>query len=375
MSAEQRLQHLKSAMRRTGVDTLIALATGYHNFLDVNAVLIASGYKSMCDVAAVLRSDGDDTLLVQPSWDVERATRSSVIADVRPTSDLPGSLAQAIHAEVLAGRRIGIAGLQRMPAALADRILSMLPAGHIDCDEIVSRAGGLKTEERLAAATRAVQIAEQGYDYLLRIAAPGMKESELAAQVYTYIKGLGADDNFMLLTSAQHGHGITTASERVIDEGDVVVIEITPSVNGQFVQLPRTAYVGDPPEALRKDVALLLDVFHAGLDAARCGSPVSRIATAMDEVMARHGYADYCRPPYMRVRGHGMGNVSNAPGDITVDNHTILEEGMVFVIHPEQYLPRSGYLLIGEPVVMDFHGATVLTSRPCTLDLFTRSTK
>ena len=68
-----------------------------------------------------------------------------------------------------------------------------------------------------------------------------------------------------------------------------------------------------------------------------------------------------------------MGNVSNAPGDITVNNHTILEEGMVFVIHPEQYLPDSGYLLIGEPVIMDADGATVLTSRPCMLDLFARS--
>jgi hypothetical protein len=31
------------------------------------------------------------------------------------------------------------------------------------------------------------------------------------------------------------------------------------------------------------------------------------------------------------------------------------------VIHPNQYLPETGYLLCGEPVLMTPHGAEVLT--------------
>ena len=40
------------------------------------------------------------------------------------------------------------------------------------------------------------------------------------------------------------------------------------------------------------------------------------------------------------------------PGDVALDNDTLLEPGMVFMIHPNQYLPETGYLLCGEPVLL-----------------------
>ena len=33
-------------------------------------------------------------------------------------------------------------------------------------------------------------------------------------------------------------------------------------------------------------------------------------------------------------------------------NKTKLEEGMTFIIHPNQYLPETGYLTLGDTVVM-----------------------
>ena len=42
----------------------------------------------------------------------------------------------------------------------------------------------------------------------------------------------------------------------------------------------------------------------------------------------------------------------NRPGDVALDNDTVLEPGMVFMIHPNQYLPETGYLLCGEPVLL-----------------------
>ena len=54
----------------------------------------------------------------------------------------------------------------------------------------------------------------------------------------------------------------------------------------------------------------------------------------------------------MRVRGHGLGITSDRPGDIVDTNTRVLESGMVFVMHPNQYIPESGYLMCGEPVVV-----------------------
>ena len=53
-----------------------------------------------------------------------------------------------------------------------------------------------------------------------------------------------------------------------------------------------------------------------------------------------------------RVRGHGLGCGSFAPGSLEDGNQTKLEEGMTFIIHPNQYLPETGYLTLGDTVVM-----------------------
>ena len=74
------------------------------------------------------------------------------------------------------------------------------------------------------------------------------------------------------------------------------------------------------------------------------------------------GYEAYTRPPYMRTRGHSMALGSMDP-EIAADSEQILHEGMVFVMHPNQYLPDTGYLMCGEPVIITQDGAQALTGR------------
>jgi Xaa-Pro dipeptidase len=40
---------------------------------------------------------------------------------------------------------------------------------------------------------------------------------------------------------------------------------------------------------------------------------------------------------------------------------------MLFMIHPNQYLPETGYLLCGEPAVMTPEGARSLTEKQAVL--------
>jgi len=99
------------------------------------------------------------------------------------------------------------------------------------------------------------------------------------------------------------------------------------------------------------------------LAAGAAGNTVAHVANKMNEAVAKHGYGEYCRPPYMRVRGHGLGSVSSLPGDIGADNEMALEEGMTFVMHPNQFLPGGGYMMVGEPVVITKTCAEPLTTR------------
>ena len=365
MSAPERLQALHGIMRDAGLDAFVGVSTSYHNFLDPDPVLVATGCKPMGQSAFVIDGQGRLSVLVTPAWDCERMRRATPHASVRGVDDI----AVAIGSLLAPATRVGISGMGNLPYRVADRIRNAVKAPTVAGDDMLRIAANINTADRLAAATRAVQIAETAYNHFLAIARPGMRERDLAAELYDVARAGGADDNFMLINGSQHGRGITVAGDRILERGDVIVAEITPSVEGQFVQLPRTAVIGDPSGQLVADFELLRRASLLGIAAAKPGNKVSDIAHVMNRALGEAGYGDYCRAPYMRVRGHGMGNIANEPGDVTSDNHRKLEEGMIFVIHPEQYLPRVGYLLVGEPVRIGVEGAVPLTVRPAQLDV------
>jgi Xaa-Pro aminopeptidase len=85
----------------------------------------------------------------------------------------------------------------------------------------------------------------------------------------------------------------------------------------------------------------------------RAEAPAALLSRAMNKVISNAGYDKYCRPPYMRARGHGFGVGSIAPGGTIDDNiKDILLKGQVVIVHPNQYLPETGYLACGETVMV-----------------------
>jgi Xaa-Pro aminopeptidase len=92
------------------------------------------------------------------------------------------------------------------------------------------------------------------------------------------------------------------------------------------------------------------------------------VARAVNEVVNRHGYEKYTKPPYMRTRGHAMGLGALLPADVTDSSELVLQPGMAFVLHPNQYFPEVGYLLCGDEVVITEDGARALSSSPLVLE-------
>ena len=84
-----------------------------------------------------------------------------------------------------------------------------------------------------------------------------MREFELAADIYTFMKELGAEDNFLLMSASQHNLAVRAAGRRILQEGDVILGEITPCFDGQFVQICRTTILGSPPPVFAEKYSLV----------------------------------------------------------------------------------------------------------------------
>jgi Xaa-Pro aminopeptidase len=359
MIHEERLATIRAGLSEHKLDVLVAVHDGSHFIETPNPVFVLSRFKSLGPAAVVLREDGESALVVTPAWDVERA------ADCCPGLRIIGT-DDVVHGIVAArgdgNDSVGLAGLPFTRWEIASRVQQALPNAS-DADTIVFDAATAKTDEEIANAREATRIAELGYQHLLEIARPGMSEDELAVEIKWYTKSLGADDNFLLLCAGPRNPAVAPSNGRIMQAGDTLVAEITPSYRGQLAQICRTVTLGPASDQLKRKYELLVRAMDAGIDAARPGEPMSTICKAVNTVLEAEGYGEYCHPPHIRRRGHGLGFGSIRPGDVSLDNDTVLREGMVFMIHPNQHLPETGYLLCGEPVVLTANGAEPLTQQ------------
>ena len=64
-------------MAQQGIDLLLAFHDGAHFIEKPNAVMVLSGFKSLGHALVILPRDSEATLVITPSWDIERAADAS----------------------------------------------------------------------------------------------------------------------------------------------------------------------------------------------------------------------------------------------------------------------------------------------------------
>lgn len=254
-----------------------------------------------------------------------------------------------------------------MPLGFARELEEAHGRPFVDAPDLVPGLARTRTPVELERVRRASTIADIGFQALFDAVRVGVREYELSAEIDAAMNAAGAEDNFGLLASGSHILAIRSPVDRPLELGDLVVGEITPCYRGSFAQLCRTVVVGEPNPVVREKFDLLIRALHAGFAATRPGLPSAGITSAMNSVIGAAGYAEYCRQPYMRTRGHGLGFGGVVPSDLTEQSRPTLQEEMTFVIHPNQYLPETGYMMVGDTVVVRADGPERLTQTPIEL--------
>ncbi|HLH24536.1 MAG TPA: Xaa-Pro peptidase family protein [Chloroflexota bacterium] len=362
-----RLGRVQAAMAERGLGGLLLYASGQHTMLRMDQIMYLADVRVLGPHGVlVVPPRGEPTLLVTPAWDYARVRELTWLAAVEAVEpdELPERV--ALHASDLKDP-LGLGGQQGMPAAFARAIGAALGREPRDADDLVPDLAAARTPVELERIRRAAAIADQGFQALCQAAEPSLREHELAAEVEAAMIRAGAEDNFGLIGAGAHNIAIRAPQHRALERGDVIVGEITPCYQGYLAQLCRTFILGEPTPLQREKYDLLMRAYEAGRAAAVPGRPSGEIARAINEVIGAAGYAEYCRPPYMRTRGHSLGLGAVVPYDLTDDSSPVLVEGMTFIIHPNQYLPDTGYMMLGDTVVIRADGPESLTQTPVRL--------
>ncbi|MDB5546103.1 MAG: Xaa-Pro aminopeptidase [Hyphomicrobiales bacterium] len=352
-----RLAVVTTLMQRARIDRLLLIGNGHHMIDLDNPVAHMSGYRSVGPAVLSLESDGSARLLTHAD---EEDAVADFDGDVQLTREICADVA------AFAGRgAVAHVGLNHAPRTLAQAILAAGEAPALDAEFYAITAA--KTDRELEAARRATAIAEEGYACLLDIVRPGMRECDLAVEVNLFMRARGANDSFLMLNCGPRQDAVMPSSERPIAAGDLLLCELSPSVEGQFTQICRTVSIGPASAIVVEKYPLLVAAMQDGIAHVKPGARLGDVCEAIDNNLSAAGYAQFSRPPFIRRRGHGLGCGSTAPGDVSVDNDARLEAGMLFMVHPNQFLPETGYMMCGEPVVCTDDGFEILTARVAAL--------
>lgn len=354
-AAQARRRRLSEAMRDAGLDHLVLFGNAWQNdYLRYAAdfgILEGEGL-------AIVGRDGTVELLLDLSVEAERCAVEAPDLTVRASVDLVADALRRI--EGFGGRPYGTAPRRNMPAGIA-RAASAAQDVTALIDTLLMR----KANEELDAIRAAAHLADEGYDVFRRAARAGRKDYELVAETEAFFRSAGVDDNFMLIGSGGvEMRGMTPPSGRILQPGDQVITELTPCIDGYYVQICRSLVLGEASDPQRRAHALWREAMEAGIAAVRPGATAADIARAENECFRAAGLGDYVTSKHTRVRGHGLGLFPDTKPHILENVDTVIEEGMVLIVHPNTYHPEAGYLVLGDSLIVGPEGAEVLTSTP-----------
>ncbi|TCC61055.1 aminopeptidase P family protein [Kribbella pittospori] len=193
---------------------------------------------------------------------------------------------------------------------------------------------------------------------------PGRTEAEVGADIADAIVEEGhVVADFVIVASGPNGASPHHAlSDRVIEAGDVVVVDIGgPVAEGYNSDSTRTYAVGTPRDAdVAATYAVLRDAQQAAVDAVRPGVSAESIDAAARDVIAAAGFGDF----FIHRTGHGIGLDVHEEPYIVGGNGLLLEPGMAFSVEPGIYQPGRWGARIEDIVVVTEDGVEPMNQRP-----------
>ena len=284
----------------------------------------------------------------------------------RPEDDGVTLLAAALGQVATRFGRIGVPmGHEthlRMPAAdfaaLSERLGNLEIA---DATAIVRRLRNLKSAAEIDKIRTACRVTSAAFEALPSWARLGEGERALCRKLRIDLLQRGADASpYLIAASGPGGYDniIMGPTDRVLTEGDVLIIDTGTTYDGYFCDFDRNFAFGPPSEAARRAHEVVYLATEAGIAAARPGATTSDLWAVMWAVLEAGGALGES----VGRLGHGLGmqlteGPSNKPGD-----DTPLEPGMVITIEPGMVFAPAK-LMVHEENIAITDGEPELLSR------------
>jgi Xaa-Pro aminopeptidase len=188
--------------------------------------------------------------------------------------------------------------------------------------------------ERMAAAGAA---ADAVFEEIATSRFSGRTEAEIAAELARLLIAHGHERaEFTIVASGPNGaNPHHEESDRVVKEGDMVVLDFGGTKDGYGSDTTRTVHVGEPTEEEAEVYDVVRLAQQAAFDAVRPGAACQDVDRAARGVIAGAGYGER----FIHRTGRGIGLTVHEPPYMIEGETRPIEPGMCFSIEPGIYLP------------------------------------
>ena len=387
----QRFARVREEMERADLDVMVCRLA--ENVLVLSGFLCVLGY-----AAVVFPVDGEPILIASsreeewfsdgwvtdvrtfPMWD-PREVESPQATHFSSGDHINRHLAEIAAEKRFPARRVGYEGsfefiappvIVPEPVVPAEpskaALAAAFPAAElIDATDVLNEIRAFKTARDIKQLRRANEVNAFGLEAWRDVCLREGTEAEAAAAYQAAIteRGIGYQGARFAMGWPQTFSGEATetwvykpTTDRRIEAGDLVMIELACSVDGYYVDSTRTIVVGTPTEAQRE----LAEACDAGMAAAiEAAGPGVRAADV--DLAAREAMGEY-RKYMLHHVGHGLGWKYHEPiPTITPNSSHVLAPGMYFALEPAAYVPGVGGVRNEHNLVVTEAGVEVMSDQ------------
>ena len=367
---QNRIERCTSIMKAEGYNILLLIKPSNMYYL--------TGDGRLCAYAMVTQ-DGKVAIGV-PKTDIDDVKRSAYFDSVVGFEDEVGMIHSIAHYFEHFDIKKGTVGLEY--SFLTQSMMGIVTHPHAkprdvlpkDCTHIMSGLRVVKENQEIDRLRQSALVADIGIKAAIEAVKPGTSESRIAAEAEYAMRYAGAEGFWRTYVSSGSrtgiAHGLPT--NRKLESGDLVMIDVHPVVDGYSSDVCRTVCVGKPSIEQQSAYDVYLKAQQATVAKARAGIGMVELGETMHGIMKNEGHGGHVFGPPIHGIGIDFEESPLPPGHAFFHGEKEpppLPANVVIAIGNCGLYSESWGVRVEDTVVVGDEGPIILTTYPYFLNL------
>ena len=228
----------------------------------------------------------------------------------------------------------------------------------VETELLIEKQRAIKDQEEIKYITKACNITDDCFEYLLNYIKIGMTEKQISNAIERFFRINGADElafDTIVASGPNSSMPHAVPTDRKIEYGDVITIDMGCKYNGYCSDMTRTIFVGKIDEEVEKVYNLVLKNQLQTIEEMREGAICKNVAKMVVNDFEINGY------DLIHGLGHSLGLEIHEIPNLGTKSEVILKPNMIITDEPGIYIPGKFGIRIEDTVIVGKSTGVALT--------------